>query len=152
MNFFFFNKRNVAKMINFGDDDIVVSGIAGRFPMSRNLNEFADNLYNKVNMVDDDNSDRWGNVSDDLNYKFGKVSDLDKFDASFFSTLSSYSKWMDPQGRILIEHAYEAILDAGISPQSLRGSETGVFIGLNLNDAFNIYAGKYCAHNNALFS
>lgn len=30
---------------------------------------------------------------------------------------------------MLLEHAYEAILDAGINPKSLRGSRTGVFIG-----------------------
>lgn len=32
------------------DDEIVISGIAGRFPNSANVYEFADNLYNKVNV------------------------------------------------------------------------------------------------------
>ena len=133
--------------MNIIEDDIVISGISGRFPMSMNLNEFAHNLYNKIDMANDDNKDRWDNKSEKLNYKFGKVSDLDKFDASFFSTLNSYAKWMDPQGRILLEHTYEAILDAGTSPQSLRGSKTGVFIGLSINDSFNAYEGKFCAPN-----
>lgn len=36
---------------------------------------------------------------------------------------------MDPAIRMLLEHAYEAIIDAGINPQHLRGTKTGVFIG-----------------------
>lgn len=36
---------------------------------------------------------------------------------------------MDPMGRMLLEHTYEAIVDAGIHPKDLRGTRTGVFIG-----------------------
>lgn len=36
---------------------------------------------------------------------------------------------MDPLGRMLLEHAYEAIIDAGVNPRELRGTNTGVFIG-----------------------
>lgn len=47
---------------------------------------------------------------------------------------------MDPQIRVLLEHSYEAILDAGISPQSLHGSKTGVFIGCSYDDGLNMLA------------
>lgn len=36
---------------------------------------------------------------------------------------------MDPQCRMLMEHAYEAVLDAGVSPRSLKGSKTAVIVG-----------------------
>lgn len=36
---------------------------------------------------------------------------------------------MDPMGRMLLEHTYEAIIDAGVNPKDLRGTKTGVFIG-----------------------
>lgn len=36
---------------------------------------------------------------------------------------------MDPQNRILVEMAYQAVIDAGINPQTIRGSRTGVFMG-----------------------
>ena len=40
------------------DDDIVVSGMGGRFPESDSTDEFAHNLYNKVDMITEDNR-RW---------------------------------------------------------------------------------------------
>ena len=59
----------------------------------------------------------------------GKVSDLEYFDANFFGVHNKQANTMDPQIRLLIEHAYEAVLDAGINPRSIHGSKTGVFIG-----------------------
>ena len=56
--------RNVSKLIK-QCDDIVISGVGGRFPMSDNFDEFAKNLYDNVDMVtEDDNNERWpkGNV------------------------------------------------------------------------------------------
>lgn len=121
--------------------ELVISGISGRFPKSRNLSEFSDNLFNKIYMCSDDD-ERYEKVSNKIRKNFGNVSDLDKFDASFFSTLSMHAKWMDPQMRVMHEHAYEAILDAGISPESLRGSNTGVFMACSMNDAFNSFVAK----------
>ncbi|KAG5674222.1 hypothetical protein PVAND_004202 [Polypedilum vanderplanki] len=119
-------------------DDVVITGIAGRFPKSRNIQEFASNLFNKVDMIDD-SDERFINVLDDVPHRFGKIPDLDKFDASFFSMLKQLAKYTDPQMRILLEHSYEAILDAGISPQSLIGSNTGVFIGCSSSETKNFY-------------
>ena len=42
---------------------------------------------------------------------------------------------MDPQCRLLLEHAYEAIIDSGVNPKSLKGSRTGVFIGACYNES-----------------
>jgi acyl transferase domain-containing protein len=38
---------------------------------------------------------------------------------------------MDPQARIMLETTYEAICDAGVCPQKLRGTKTGVYVGIN---------------------
>ena len=122
------------EMFNFDCDDVVVSGISGRFPNSNNVQEFEQNLYNKVDMTDEDES-RWKHFNPDVPKRAGKIRNINKFDASFFSILNKHANWTDPQCRCLLEHSYEAILDAGISPQSLVGSRTGVFIGCCFSDS-----------------
>ncbi|XP_070493665.1 fatty acid synthase-like [Chironomus tepperi] len=109
-------------------DEIVISGIAGRFPASHNVAELSYNLYNKVDMVEL-NKGRFKYIRDDIPPRTGLVYDIDKFDANFFSINRRAAQFMDPQQRIIQEHAYEAILDAGYSPKQLRGTKTGVFVG-----------------------
>lgn len=55
------------------------------------------------------------------------IDELDKFDATLFKIHPKQADALDPQIRILLELAYSAILDAGIHPASLMGSQTGVF-------------------------
>jgi fatty acid synthase len=110
------------------EDEVVISGISGRFPNSANVAEFAHNLWNKVDMVDDAET-RWKHVDPEIPRRLGKTVNLNKFDASFFSVHGRQAATMDPQCRCLLEHAFEAVLDAGVNPKDLRGSRTGVYIG-----------------------
>lgn len=65
----------------------------------------------------------------------GKLKDLSKFDAAFFGVHAKLAHTMDPQLRLLLEVAYEAIVDAGINPASLRGTHTGVWVGVSGSEA-----------------
>lgn len=121
-------RRNERVFPRCEDDRIMISGVAGKFPNSDNVNEFAKNLYNKVDLTDEDDR-RWKHVYENIPKRAGKVNNLDKFDAMFFGVHFKQAHTMDPQQRQLVERAYECVVDAGINPKHLRGTRTGVFVG-----------------------
>ncbi|NXP54355.1 FAS synthase, partial [Heliornis fulica] len=115
-------------------EDIVIAGIAGKLPESENLQEFWENLINGVDMVTEDDR-RWKPGIYGLPKRNGKLKDLSKFDASFFGVHPKQAHTMDPQLRLMLEVAYEAILDGGINPASIRGTDTGVWVGASGSEA-----------------
>ncbi|MET8701435.1 beta-ketoacyl synthase N-terminal-like domain-containing protein [Kitasatospora sp. NPDC004723] len=72
-------------------------------------------------------STRWG----------GFLDRIDRFDHEFFGISRREAVSMDPQQRLVLEVAWEALEDAGQAPHALAGSRTGVFLGICSND----YAG-----------
>lgn len=69
-------------------------------------------------------STRWG----------GLLDQIEMFDAAFFGISPREADRLDPQQRLLMEVAWEALEDAGQPAEPLEGSLTGVFVGLWLND------------------
>lgn len=116
------------------DMNIALSGMAGRFPKADSLNEFEQNLRQGVDMVNDRDEARftcglWG-----LPPRAGRLNDLSRFDSEFFGFTPEEANYIDFQLRILYEVVYESIIDAGVNPASLRGTNTGVFFGLHCNE------------------
>lgn len=64
----------------------------------------------------------------------GKLKNVDKFDATFFSAHPKLAEAMDAMTRIFIERSIEAIFDAGLSPADLRGTNTAVFSGSAISE------------------
>ena len=124
----------MSKSFRESDNDIVISGISGRFPNARNLNIFSHNLFNKIDMIDDAET-RYRHKNSEIPRRLGKISDLEKFDSTFFGITYRQARVMDPQSRMLLEHAYEAVIDSGTCPKDLKGSKTGVYIGASYNES-----------------
>jgi acyl transferase domain-containing protein len=118
---------------------ISIVGMACRFPGARNMEKFWNLLVTGENAVSEVPPERF-DISDNyseipatpgrtLSRFGGFVDDVDAFDAGFFRISPHEARTMDPQQRILLQVAWEALEDAGIPPSSRAGERTGVFVG-----------------------
>lgn len=120
-------ERHMGNTIN---DDIVITGISGRLPESNSIEEFKQQLFDGVDLVTDDER-RWPSGLYGLPTRTGKLKNLELFDATFFGVHAKQAHVMDPQLRMLLELTYEAMVDAGMNPNEMKGTKTGVFIGVS---------------------
>ena len=123
-------------------EPIAVVGIGCRFPGNvTGPDSFWQLLVDGVDAIAEVPPDRWDAdafydpdpaASGRMTTKWGGfVPDADAFDADFFGITPREAVAMDPQHRLLLEVAWEALEHAGIPPDSLSGSRTGVTMGLS---------------------
>jgi amino acid adenylation domain-containing protein len=118
---------------------IAVIGMAGRFPGARNVTEFWQNLtagLESITTFEPHEIDPAVPFEERSHPNYGRsrgvLKDADKFDAEFFRINPREAKLIDPQQRVFLEVAYEALQDAGYDPDRFPG-EIGVYGGIGDN-------------------
>ncbi|MEM1243012.1 MAG: type I polyketide synthase, partial [Cyanobacteria bacterium P01_H01_bin.26] len=128
--------------------EIAIIGMAGRFPGAQSIAEFWQNLQQSVeSLVPLDNRHLMAQgvspeTLTDPNYvKVGGVlADTDQFDAAFFGFSPREAELLDPQQRVFLETAWEALETAGYDSNRYPGS-IGVYGGAGMNGyLLNLYA------------
>jgi len=124
---------------------IAIIGIGCRFPGGIN---HPDALWKLLvdgrEAVGDIPPDRWnvsrfydsepGLAGKSIAKRGGFVDGIDQFDPQFFGISPREAPYVDPQHRLLLETAWEAIEDAGMVLDFEKGTDLGVFVGISHND------------------
>lgn len=121
-------------------EQIAIIGMAGRFPGARNLDEFWHNLKDGVNSIEFLNDEELlanGVKPEDLQNPhyvraYASFPGIDQFDAAFFGYSPREAEILDPQHRVFLECAWEALENAGYDSQQYSGN-ISVYAGAALN-------------------
>ncbi|MFB2772373.1 SDR family NAD(P)-dependent oxidoreductase [Pelatocladus sp. BLCC-F211] len=129
------------------ESEIAIIGLAGRFPGAKNLDEFWYNLQNGIESISffTDEELLASGIDAELLSQSNHVKanavieDAELFDAAFFGFNPRDAEITDPQHRVFLECAWEALENAGYNSETYNGS-IGVFAGSNLSGyLLNIY-------------
>jgi acyl transferase domain-containing protein len=120
--------------------DIAIIGMACRVPGAKNIDEFWHNLRNGVESIkffadtELQNAGVDPTVLEKPNYVKASpiLEDIENFDAAFFGFSPHEAEVIDPQNRLFLESAWEALENAGYNPQTYKGL-IGVYGGSAIN-------------------
>ncbi|UUU28514.1 amino acid adenylation domain-containing protein [Streptomyces sp. CA-210063] len=117
---------------DLGYPPVAIIGVGGRLPASGSLHEFWTHLAEGRDLTAPYPLERGFSARVfPERFRGSFVRDVDAFDAGRFRISPREAAQMDPQHRLLLHAADEALLDAGLVPAALAGSRTGVFVGLS---------------------
>ncbi|MEW6730187.1 MAG: SDR family NAD(P)-dependent oxidoreductase [Acidobacteriota bacterium] len=133
-------------------EPIAIVGMSCRFPGAESVEQFWQLLRNGIDAIQEVPSWRWDIdtfydpdplAPGKMNTRWGGfVERLDQFDPYFFGISPREAAHMDPQQRLMLKIAWEALENAGLVPEELAGSQTGVFIGIFSFDYAHMLANR----------
>jgi acyl transferase domain-containing protein/NADPH:quinone reductase-like Zn-dependent oxidoreductase/acyl carrier protein len=126
------------------DEPIAIVSVACRFPGAPDPEQYWELLSGAVDAIREIPDDRFDvdeyydpdpEAPGKIYTRYGGyLESIDGFDPEFFGISPREAVWMDPQQRLMLEIAWEGLERAGYSPAALRGSRTGVFVGVAANE------------------
>ena len=124
--------------------EIAVIGMAGRFPMAKDVDSFWDNIASGRNCISEIPPSRWDTGTyyvegqpglGQSNSKWmGVLEGHDQFDPLFFGLSPVEAEAMDPQQRMFLQCCWHGMENAGYTAERLSGSKCGVFVGCAYGD------------------
>ena len=135
--------------VQIEEDGIAIVGMACRFPGAPDIAAFWHQLEAGVDAVTDGRGDSgsWSELAEDLPTEYaayrqgGFVEGIELFDSRFFRIAPIEARLMDPRQRMLLETSWQAIEDAGMDPEQLRGSRTGLYAGISASEYRDLMTG-----------
>nr|BBH88071.1 hypothetical protein KTC_28220 [Thermosporothrix sp. COM3] len=125
-------------------EPIAIVGIGCRFPGADSLQEYWKLLRSGGNAIRDVPEQRWSTQAlaqfeqtkpgSLTNFRAGFLEQIDRFDWRAFRLSPREAKHIDPQHRLLLELAWEALEDAGIPFSQVANSDTSVYLGISRDD------------------
>ncbi|MDR3662935.1 MAG: type I polyketide synthase, partial [Mycobacterium sp.] len=126
------------------DEPIAIVAVSCRFPGAPDPEAFWEVLSGGVDAIREVPDDRFDidefydpdpDAPGKIYTRFGGFVDgIDGFDPEFFGISPREAVWIDPQQRLMLETVWEGLERAGYSPGALRGSRTGIFVGVAANE------------------
>ncbi len=133
---------------NRQNNDIAIVGLSGRYPKAESIEEFWENLKLGKDCISEIPKDRWqidgffdkekGTLGRSYSKWGGFIDDIDKFDPLFFNITPVEAEKIDPQERLFLQVAWEAVEDAGYTRTTLKTNpntgekdgKVGVYVGV----------------------
>lgn len=142
----FSRRRNAVSVPEPMSDSIAIIGLSGRYPEAVDLDAYWQNLCDGKDCIMEVPKERWNwreYFSEDrseVGHHYSKwggfIAGVDEFDPLFFKISPKEAKYMDPQERLFLQHAWMAVEDAGYTraglnvPCDQETGQVGVYVGL----------------------
>ncbi|MEZ4867753.1 MAG: SDR family NAD(P)-dependent oxidoreductase [Caldilineaceae bacterium] len=144
-------QRAASRWENMASEPIAIIGMGCRFPGgAHDPDSFWQLLKRGTDAISEIPADRWNvDAYDDPDVdapgklyvrQGGFLEQVDRFDAHFFGIAPREAMSLDPQQRLLLEVCWEALEHAGLAPEQLSNSQTGVYVGLMNHDYEQLFA------------
>ncbi|KAK7432505.1 hypothetical protein QQZ08_001070 [Neonectria magnoliae] len=122
------------------EHEVAIVGMAGRFPGASNVDEFFQSLLDGKSAIraSNDCGERKVLPGNLWIPRAGVLENIEDFDNEFWNLTEEEATEMDPQQRLFMEVAYEALVDSGTDMKNIPGERIGIFVG-SANHAYHFH-------------